>query len=276
MSDQAIPRLSSGVMKAMVLQTPAHAFAASRYLNPNYREEKKESWDLGSATHKLLLEGMDDSSFAIVDYRDFRSNAAKAARQEAYDNDKLPILAHQHARLMEMAPAASEQIGRLQVGSTLGDPDQGKPEVELDWKMGDVNCHARIDWLPNLRTIDEEHFLDLKGVPGVLTPAAWCRQQLWWNVALQMAFYSIGLWETSERKRHRYPAIILTESKQPYSVATIVPPAEGMEAAERMVMRAVEMYEDCCKSGKWPAHGTKPWSPELKPWDIQDAETMGA
>lgn len=263
-------------MKAMALQTPAHAFAASRHLNPKYREERKESWDLGTATHKLLLENMDESNFVIIEERDYRKKAAQQERDLAYKAKMTPILRHQYERLMEMAPVVKEQIFRQKVGSTLGDHDEGQAEVPIEWMMGDVRCRGRLDWLPNLETIDGEYIIDLKGTTGHLDMDSWVNRQFCWGIALQMAFYCQGLWEISGRQHTRYPAVMVTEPKQPYCVGVYVPPQEIMTAAERMMMAAVEKYEDCCKSGKWPGLGTEPWHTSISEWKIREAEAMGA
>jgi len=79
------PSISSGGMRTMWSQSPAHYFVGS-YLNPDRVNEDKPHFAVGRAAHKLLIEGRDgfDKEYAIrpQEWSDWRTAAAKAWRGE--------------------------------------------------------------------------------------------------------------------------------------------------------------------------------------------------
>ncbi|MBZ4284016.1 hypothetical protein LAJ55_14510, partial [Streptococcus pneumoniae] len=77
-------------------------------LNPEYKADDHKDYDVGSAAHALLLEGL--RPFEIISAKDFRTDAAKAARDAAYAAGKIPLLEKQLAPIEEMIIAARRQI----------------------------------------------------------------------------------------------------------------------------------------------------------------------
>ena len=96
---------------------------------------------LGTIAHALLLE--DDSSRLItIEADDWRTKAAKEARDEARAAGKIPILTKQAAHLLKMVGTARDFLRSSEVGDMTFQPEQ-----TLAWQEGTTWCRARPDWL---------------------------------------------------------------------------------------------------------------------------------
>ena len=71
-------------------------------------EDADSRFDLGTAVHAVLLEGRADL-IVSVDAADWRTNAAKAQREDARKEGKLALLAHHADRVLEMAAIATRK-----------------------------------------------------------------------------------------------------------------------------------------------------------------------
>ena len=102
------PSLSSSVATALIDRSPRHAWQAHPRLNPVHEPDNRQDFDLGKAAHALLLEGRDVAE--IVDAADYRTKAAREARDAAYAAGKTPLLAHQWQDVEAMIKAAIAQL----------------------------------------------------------------------------------------------------------------------------------------------------------------------
>jgi hypothetical protein len=101
-----------------------------------------DAFDYGHA--KVLGAG---AEIVAVDADDWRSKAAREAKDQARAEGKTPLLAKDVAVVDAMAAKLLEHP----VASALLDPDHGKPEQALfaqDEESGGVWLRAMLDWLP--------------------------------------------------------------------------------------------------------------------------------
>jgi hypothetical protein len=75
------PSLSSTIARVLCDSAPAHAQHAHPRLNLQNVEEEAEHFDIGTAAHAILLEG--EAAVTVIDAKDWRTNAAKDARDAA-------------------------------------------------------------------------------------------------------------------------------------------------------------------------------------------------
>ena len=75
------PELSNSLIKVLLGQSPLHAWTKHPKLNPGFRQYESDKFDRGTAAHSMLLEGEDN--IVIVDAEDWRTKAAKEAREAA-------------------------------------------------------------------------------------------------------------------------------------------------------------------------------------------------
>ena len=149
-----VPTLSNSIAKIIIQQSPQHAWYAHSKLNPHYQPYNSDRFDLGTACHSLLLE-QSDSKIVYIDADDFRTNAAKQARDEARAKGLTPILRKYEFQMLEMVSKAHEKIKHSELDGIF---QNGKPEQTLIWQEGDAWCRARLDWL----RADNKVILDYK------------------------------------------------------------------------------------------------------------------
>lgn len=270
MTDQKIPPIGSHVLSTLILQTPLHAWTASKYLNPNYQDEKKVAFDLGTVVHRMILENETEEGFAILDYPAYTTKAARLDRDAAYDAGETPILRHHHDNALAMYEAAQRQLPHLENCTTIGDSRHGKAEVKMEFEHENVLCRCRLDWVPNQASPEGTVLHDLKTTNSVAEPGAWARQNLFLRGAVQGAYYRyVNFMATGV---DRYPLFVVIETKPPYAMSVVKPPEEMLTAAEAMVVKGLATYQECCETGHWPGYSTRMHTPEPAPWHIMEAE----
>ena len=245
----ATPSLSSGVAKILLEKTPRHAWMAHPRLNPNYVAETKPAFDLGSAAHTLMLQS--GAAIEVIDAADYRTKAAKDARDEAHANFKTPILVGKMLEVVEMVNAGREQMAGLAdpIDRAAFSPGTGRPEQTMVWQEGDVWCRARLDWEPD----DRNAFHDYKTTGQSAQPEAWAKTL--YNVGgdVQAGFYRRGIRAVLgvEVPEWRY---IVQETKAPYALSVVALSAGALDMAERKAKAAIKLWSRCMAEGKWPGY----------------------
>ena len=238
------PSLSASIAKKLCLASPLHAWHAHPRLNPAAIEENGEHFDIGTAAHALLLEGATD--LVIIDAKDYRTNAAKEARDAAYQAGKTPLLATRWADVQAMVACARAQLA----AHTDGGADmflEGKPEQTLIWKEADVWCRARLDWL-RPGAID-----DYKTVPqSSANPDTWSRSLFFAGYDLQAAWYLRGLKAiTGFDATFRFA---VQEPYPPYALAVVGLGPDAMTLAEKKCLYALEVWRASLATNEWPGY----------------------
>jgi hypothetical protein len=119
--------------------------AQFKYDRDNPPAPKKE-FDLGNAAHaEVLGEGHD---IVEIQYPDYKTGAAQAAKREAYAAGKVPLLPKEKLQVDAMA----EAIRQHPIAGPLFTPGTGIAERSLYWTdpATGVRCRARPDWLKEL------------------------------------------------------------------------------------------------------------------------------
>lgn len=252
------PSLSSSIAHLLSSQSPAHAWVAHPKLNPDFQREDKGHYDVGTAAHALFLEG--DAGVAIVDAPDWRTAAAKEARDQARANGKIPLLAGTFAGIEAMVVAAQRQLD-----THAADPPlftDGKPEQSLVWEeLGGVICRARLDWLrDDFATID-----DYKTTSKSANPEAYSRALFGIGGDIQAAFYIRGV----EALTGRIPAFrwAVQETSPPYALSVIAPGPDVLTIARKKVEHALALWRRCLASDHWPAYTDQVCWAQLPAWE---------
>ena len=238
------PSLSSHVASILLNRSPLHAWVAHPRLNPHFERVDEGKFDLGRAAHELLLCGQ--SCLAIVEADDWRTKAAREARDAAYAEGKTPLLARQWADVERMAEAVQRQLAvHFEAKEALSN---GQPEMALIWKEGVVWCRARLDWLPNEGVI----FYDLKTTPDA-SPDAWQRRLFENGADLQSGFYRRGIRAVLGIQSPRFRFVVV-ENEPPHAVAVFELDPAAVDLADRKAEEAIRVWGECMKTGTWPAY----------------------
>lgn len=253
------PSLSASIIHRLITQSPRHAWTHHPRLNPDYRAEESDRFDLGTAAHAFILEPA-EGSIVIVDAPDWRTKAAQTARDGAKLRGQVALLRHQFEQVGRLASALGPQLGRMDKPRpfTL---QEGLPEQTLIWQEGETWCRARLDWLHNDRkTVD-----DLKTVGGSANPEAVSRSMLYamgWDV--KAAWYIRGC----ERVFGNRPdfRLVCVETEAPYAASMIGLGPDALVLAEKKILWALEKWRECMGSGVWPSYEPRTHYAELPPW----------
>lgn len=255
------PSLSSHIAHRLLSQSPWHAWMDHPRLNPAYRSRFSDAFDLGTATHALVLEGT--RGVEVIQATDWRTKEAKAARDTARAEGRVALLADQWARVVEAAKAINRQLDDRTHERRLFDLGRGKPEETLIWREGDVWCRARPDW----RHHDGLYLDDLKTTQDSANPEKWTRGPLWWlGYDVQAAFYLRGLEAlTGETATFRFCVV---ELWPPYALSVVSLAPDALALAHKKVDAAIKLWRECRRTDRWPGYTAETCYAEAPPWEL--------
>lgn len=259
------PSLSSGTARTIIDQSPAHVAFKHPRLNPQHvEEETSRAMQVGSATHKLALGA--GSDLEVVHANDYRTNAARAARDTAIGAGKIPILAHEH----EVAKALAHPL-QLALEEWLGAPiEECWREVVIFWQEGEAWRRAMLDAVaPDLLRIG-----DLKTTAISVAPPKLQRYVFDNGLHIQSAHYTRGLdaFDPENIGRRQF-AFIFTETKPPCVISPPITISEaGRQLASEQLDLAATIFDDCLARNFWPGYGARPISVDPMPWTLRDWE----
>lgn len=255
------PSLSNSLMHYLLRETPRHAWAGHPRLNPSMALNNDEpKFDIGNATHSLLLEGIDKAR--VIDAKNWSTDAAKAARAEARAEGLIPLLLPQYEATLSMLNAAREFIAECRLlGPAFA---AGKPEQTLIWKERHMWFRARLDWLKD----DRKLIVDYKSTDK--DRARFVKSMSDNGYDTQSVFYPRGL---NMLGHHGARFVFLVQEAWAPYLCYMVEPAETMrEVAGNKVTRAVRLWGDCIASNTWPDYGHDVLQAEATPWAIKEED----
>lgn len=261
------PALSASIAKIIVNRSPLHAWNAHRQLNPNWRPDERDGFDLGSAAHILFLEGARFAEkVATIDATDWRTKVAKEHRATSREAGLIPMLQRDFARMTEMVDAI-----RTQLDGRDDDPPLfagGKPERSVIWEEDGVICKARLDYLHD----DFAAADDLKTVPskgGTAHPVDWSRRTFWTIGAdIEARFHSRGVKAVTGIEPHF--RFLVAECRPPYAISVMDLAPSVAEIADRKIDHAIAVWRECLKTGVWPGYQADVASIEVGGWQEAD------
>lgn len=257
------PSLSCSIATLLCRASPAHARQAHPRLNPDAVETKDEAMDIGTIAHALLLEGTTDR-VAVIDAKDFRTNAAKDARDAAYAAGKLPILAARWTDVQAMVAAARGQLEAHQDGGA-GMFTGGEPERTVIWRDDGLWCRARLDYLRPLRNGVSLAIDDYKTTSASANPELWTRSMFDRGADLQVAWYRRGVFAVTQQ----WPIFrfAVQETFPPYALSVISLGPDALLLAEKKCLYALEQWRDCLARNEWPSYPRQTAYAGLPPWE---------
>lgn len=252
------PSLSASIANILIGQSPAHAYAAHPKLNPELVRKDEAKFDLGTAVHSVLLQGVD--IVGVVPFDDWRKAEAKERREALRYEGKIPLLTDQAEAVWAMVDAA-----RIQIAAHSAQPplfSDGKAEQTLVWEDDHgVICRSRLDWLRDDYTAID----DLKTTGASADPQKWQRTMYGIGADVQVAFYMRGVERlTGIRPVFRY---VVCETYPPYQLAVVDLAPSAMTLAEMKVQRAIDLWADCLARDSWPGYDRRVASIEVPTYE---------
>ncbi len=226
----------------------------------------RDTFDFGHAAHRIVLGAGND--LAVIDADDWRTKAAKDARDAARAEGLVPILAADHARAQAMAAAVCEHP----IASLLIDHERGRPEVSLFWPdpRTDVMCRARIDWLPD--PIDGRRLIatDYKTTNSA-APDALGKSAASYGYHQQAAWYLDGLRECDITTDAAF-VFVAQEKTAPYLVTVYELDAHALRIGADLNARALALYAACASTDTWPGYSDDVVTVSLPGWAVRQHE----
>ena len=262
------PSLSHSIARLLIGRSPKHAAAAHPRLEGEMAETSSAAMDEGSIVHKLLLGR--GSEFVALPFDDWRTKAAKDARDEAKANGLIPILFPRLDALRTSADAMAKQIAQHPDCQAFFAP--GDSEVVMAWREGRAWCRGLIDRLPDDPAAP---IFDLKTTAKSAAPADWERSLIR-DYCTQEAFYRRG-WRALGSTDRPF-LFIVAEREPPYGVSVMACGASLQDYAERRITRAIALWQRCMTTNEWPGYPAMTAYVEAPPYllDAEAGEIMAA
>jgi hypothetical protein len=241
------PSLSSTIARVIIEKSPMHAFLAHPRLSPQPAEDDAtERMDFGAAAHDILLEG-GTGKIMLVDAEDWRTKAAREARDKARADGMVPVLPKQYDRIMAMVNAARAFVAKTELRGIWGD---GEGERVMVWQEDGFWMRSRLDWI----TADRGLVLDYKTCESA-QPDAFIRQLARMNYDMQAAFYRRGV--TALTGKPPAWAFLAQETDAPYACSLVGMSESYWAIADAKVERAVGIWKRCMMSKNWMGYDTR-------------------
>jgi len=238
------PTLSATIAKLIVSRSPLHAWTAHPRLNPAYVRDDDPKFDLGNIAHAVLLEGV--AAVEVIEADDWRTNAAKEARDMARADGKIPLLGKHYFDVLQMVEAVRKQLADHEARPPLF--LDGKPEQTITWTDEGVQCRARLDWLHD----DLSAYDDLKTTSRSANPEAYSRALFGVGGDVQAAMYLRGIRAVTGAEPDFRWAVV--ETQPPYALSVISPGPDVLAIGDSKVRYALNVWKRCLETGEWPAY----------------------
>ena len=238
---------SSGAKKLLI--SPAH------YMHDRSNPRTSQAFDFGTAAHRAILGA--GSEVLVVDAENWKSKAARDARDAARDAGQTPLLAADWETIAAMTAAVRSNSTAAQI---LDMP--GTRETTIVWHD---RCwrRARVDVLteprPNQRTI----IADYKTTVDADT-RSFERAVARYGYHQQAAWYCDGV--KAVTGTDTVMVFIAQEKTPPFAVQCFTLDGEALRLGRELNAQAVATFELCRDTGEWPAYPNGVRQIDLPKW----------
>lgn len=210
----------------------------------DHPQAPKREFDLGNAVHaEVLGEGHD---IVEIEYPDYKTGAAQAAKRAAYAAGKVPLLPKEKVQVDAMAKA----IRQHPLAGPLFAPGSGVAEQSLYWTdpATGVRCRVRPDWLKQLPGLTLA--VDLKTTKDA-NPEAVSRAIRDYSYHQQDAFYTDGIYAATGAEDVRFIFVFVSKTA-PYLITVRELTDQDRDIGRARNERALRIFADCESTGVWP------------------------
>lgn len=258
----AMQAFSAGMVHRLLSSSPLHCWLDSVF-NPGREDDSSKVSDIGTYAHACLLEGGTDK-LCVIDAPDWRTKAAKEARDFARLAGQLPILAHKQGDVGAMVHAAQEYVERSEFANLFA---SGAPEQTIIFDIEGTLCKARPDWLsPGMGVM-----LHYKTSAGSVNPSTFERVCDSMGYDSTMAFYARAADSFTDADSIEH-YILAQEQTAPYACKLFSLSAAKWAIAHNKVTRAIGIWQACVKANRFPAYDGSVYYIEPTSWQLAQEE----
>lgn len=256
--------LSSSTAKWLL---PPSCPAVFKWRRDNQVTVHKNTFDIGHAAHALVL-GVGEP-IVVIDAADYKTKDARAQRDAAYADGKVPLLAAEWQQVNAMADA----LRAHPVAGNLFTPDTGVAEQTLVWQDSATGVWRRsmVDWI---RTTGSRLIvIDYKSATPPAHPKVISRRLHEYGYASQARWYLDAVEALGLAPRDEAAFIFVFQEKEPpYLVTMVQPDPESLTWGARLNAKAIDTYAECVRTGRWPGYADDVISVGLPPYAIRQHE----
>ena len=240
--------LSSSGVKMLL---PPSCPALFKYHRDHPTDDAPAHFDFGHAAHRLVLGAGPKVTF--LDFKDWRTNAAKEARDAAHAAGEVPLLEHDRQVIEDMAAALLSHPRAAE----LFRPGLGLVEQSLFWRdeRTGVFCRARLDWLEVQGHIIADDKTTVSAAPERLQRAmyeyGYHTQSAWYLRAVKGVNYA-GRYDSTGTAY----VLVAQEKTPPYLVTVAEPTTMALRIGEDNCRKALELYRRCAERNEWPGYSS--------------------
>ncbi len=239
----ALKALSAGMVWTFDVECPLKAWMASPW-NDAREADNAPHFDIGTAAHLAVLEPhLLAERIVAHGFDEYRSNAAKEARDEAYREGKTPLKPAEWAIVEGVQRAITDHRGAARwFLDTL-------PEVTLTWDWNGMLCKCRPDALAS----DNSYVLDLK-TAATCNPRAVARKAFNEGWFLRAAWYMAGVKEATGTFPDKY-LFVVVEKDAPHIVEIFELDDRALIYGDQIIERTLKRVAGCFSEDRWPGYG---------------------
>lgn len=240
------PSLSSSLGRVFLDAAPIHVWEGHPRLNPLWvPKPPKKHLDLGSACHRLLLDA--GARIHVIDAPDFKTKAAREARDDALNRGETGILARQYDEALHIVDAARRQVDIPALVAGRGDAEVTIASTEPDGAW--LRC--RPDWWSE----DRLTVVDYKTTSGYASENEFRRQVERLGYDFQDSFYRWVITRVFPELAGKLAFVfVVQETSPPYALATFELSDADRSVADRKVSWAVTQWSQCLAADVWPGY----------------------
>jgi hypothetical protein len=234
-----VPSLSSTGARTLVAECPAV------YWHQRQNAERKRVFDIGTAGHLMVLEPESfDSRVRVIDADDYKKQAARDARDQAYADGLTPLLASEADMVRAMRDVLyADPIARHAF-------EGGRAEQTMIWRDRESGtwCRSRPDYLPPHARYLVDYKTSTSANPRQFEKALWD-----YGYFQQAAWYLDGAQHVLGARPERF-AFVVQSKKPPYLVSVCWLAGEALEWGDVLNQHARRIFADCLRRDEWPAY----------------------
>ena len=255
------PSITAGTVKRLTETAPGKVWLNNARLNPEYEEEHATKFDIGTAAHSLFVGAGEET--VVIDAPDYRTKAAKEARDRAHSYGATPVLAKDYARVVEMAAVAEREFG---ANPEFGDLIPAmKREATILWREVGVTCRSRPDfYIEQTATTLVPIIVHYKTTGIALSKRALERLAAGSGWDHTAEHYGSGVMALTGHEPEQYFAV--QEVTPPYLCMTVRLDAAFTIGARAARKAALRTWASCLRAEEWPGHPVETVRLECPPW----------
>lgn len=242
------PSLSSSGAVTLANECPMR-FWWDSYMNAGRSDDSTKNAEIGKASHIAILKPDQWSDLvAILPFDDFKTKAAREARDMARAAGKIVLKTEAAAEVLAM----SQALHRHPVASEL--VQRGTAERAYVWQDPQTNIwlKAKPDYMR------PKALVDLKTAPSA-NPAAFSYHLYSMGYHQQAAWYLDGVEAVTGERPDRF-VFIVQEREPPYLVTVCPLDLQAVEWGAKLNRKAINLFAQCVERNDWPGYQDQPIS----------------